>query len=120
MERTFRDPYIDIDRQLAQVKRLRASPQPLQIDLRLSAERRDRFAPGVEERGGKAKLPLFSLSLRTTSSVEIDCDPQQLPASYQRTKIVSEPDKANIKRDLEAGKEIEGCRLKTKTSVVIK
>jgi len=50
-----------------------------------------------------------SITLRkATEAVEVD-DTAALPADYQRKTITA--DKAAIKRDLKAGKEIPGCRI---------
>lgn len=68
--------------------------------------------------GGKAKTALFSASIRRTQSAEIT-DETAIPAEY-RVKQPDKISKADILRDLKAGKEISGAALKVSESVVIK
>ena len=69
--------------------------------------------------GEKFKTARVSVSYRKSISVEV-ADGAQLPDALLRVKTTMEPDKAAIKESLAAGIEISGCRLVTKTSVVVK
>lgn len=48
---------------------------------------------------------------QTNSRVEIDVEPQHLPADLVRTKTTFEPDKHKIKDRLENGETVDGCKL---------
>ena len=69
--------------------------------------------------GEKLKTGRVCVSYRKSTSVEVD-ETADLPAAFQRIKTTTEPDKTAIKEALTAGTEINGCRLVTKTSVVVK
>jgi hypothetical protein len=67
------------------------------------------------------ECPQFTASLRKgVESVDIT-DQSKLPDDYVTIEVVEKPDKAAIKRDLKAGKEISGACLKRgETTIVIK
>lgn len=69
--------------------------------------------------GEKFKSALASVSYRNSTSVEVNASASDLPSDLCRWKD-PEPDKAAIKAALESGKEIPGCALITKTSVIVK
>lgn len=69
--------------------------------------------------GEKLKTGRVSVSYRKSTSTEID-EGTVLPDEYQRVKIETEPDKTKIKEALSSGADIPGCRLVTKTSVIVK
>jgi Gp157 protein len=55
------------------------------------------------------------ISTRKSTRVVVDCNPEQLPMEYQKTKI--EADRETIKDALKTGIEIEGCRLEESVNV---
>jgi len=63
----------------------------------------------------KVKTPLFTAWLAETSSVAIHADVSELPAEYHRVSV--EPDKAALKRDIEAGAVISGVELQKRRAV---
>ena len=69
----------------------------------------------------KIECPLFTASLRKgVESVEIQ-DQSLIPDDYVKIEVVEKADKAAIKRDLKAGKEINGATLKRgATTITIK
>lgn len=69
--------------------------------------------------GEKLKTGRVSVSYRKSTSTEID-DVDVVPEEFMRVKTTIEPDKTAIKEALSSGTEINGCRLVTKTSVVVK
>ena len=64
------------------------------------------------------QLPEHKLTSRKTTAVVVDCEPEDLPKLYQRTKI--EADKTAIKAHLALGDEIDGCSLVERRSWSIK
>ena len=70
--------------------------------------------------GEKFKDARVSISYRTSTSTEIDesLDLSILPDSLK--KITVEPNKTAIKEAIEAGLDIEGCHLVTKTNIQIR
>jgi len=70
-------------------------------------------------KGEKFKTGRISVSYRKSTSTEID-EGTELPEEFRRVKTIVEADKAAIKEALTAGADIPGCRLVTKTSVVVK
>ena len=70
--------------------------------------------------GEKFKSPRSAISYRTSKSVEVEEEAlHDLPAEYLRYKE-PEPDKTAIKKALQEGAEIPGCRLVENTSIIIK
>lgn len=63
--------------------------------------------------------PGWSAFLRETKAVEVS-DPGVLPPVYMRTRVSTEPDKAAIKADIEAGNLIPGASLVTRYSATIR
>ncbi len=68
----------------------------------------------------KVKGTRLTVSLRASTSVQVEVGADQLPETLRRTKIVVEPDKDAIKAALESGATVEGCSLVTRDSVVLK
>jgi hypothetical protein len=64
------------------------------------------------------QLPEHKLASRKSTVVVVDCEPEDLPATCQRTKI--EANKTAIKDALKAGEEIDGCSLVERRSWSIK
>lgn len=62
----------------------------------------------------------FTVSLRASESVVVDCDPTHLPEALRREKLVVEPDKAAIKAALKLGTAIAGCSIVTRDSLQVK
>ena len=85
-----------------------------------SAERRMEFCKSfltMQLNGEKFKTALVSVYYQTTSSVDIQ-DESAIPAEYIKT--VSTPMKTEIKKAIQAGKEVPGCVIKKTTSTVIR
>ncbi len=75
-----------------------------------------RFREAITEALGivglkRLELPEATLSVSTRAPSVIVTDATLVPAAYQRTKTVTEPDKAAIKAALEAGTYVEGATL---------
>jgi hypothetical protein len=58
------------------------------------------------------------LQWRSSTSVEVSCNPQLLPEQYQRLTVAA--DKTALKQALSAGERIDGCELKTKVNLGVK
>ena len=85
-----------------------------------SAERRMEFCKSfltMQLNGEKFKTALVSVYYQTTSSVDIQ-DESAIPAEYIKT--VSTPMKTEIKKAIQAGKEVPGCVIMKTTSTVIR
>ena len=63
-------------------------------------------------------LPEHKISSRKSTVVLVDCEPEDLPLEFVRTKI--EADKTAIKDALKVGNEIDGCSLVERRSWSIK
>ena len=85
-----------------------------------SAERRMEFCKNfltIQLNGEKFGTALVSVYYQTTSSVDIQ-DESAIPAEYIKT--VSTPMKTEIKKAIQAGKEVPGCVIMKTTSTVIR
>lgn len=81
---------------------------------------RQKLCEALAERGGYLATNLFMLSNKTTKAVELQVDPQELPALYQRSKLTISADKDALRAALMAGTVINGVKLVTNTHVVIR
>lgn len=61
---------------------------------------------------------LHKFSYRKSVSVEVNIEAEKLPLEFSRMKF--EANKTEIKKALEAGATVEGCRLVTKNSLQVK
>lgn len=69
----------------------------------------------------KIECPLFSITLGKGRDVVEITDQDKIPADYLNIKTTFAPAKADILRELKAGKKIPGCKLaKSKSSLRIK
>ena len=62
----------------------------------------------------------FTFSTRKSSSVEVFCDVNDLPSAYKTAKVTMTADKAEIKKALQSGEQIDGCALLEKHNLQIK
>lgn len=69
--------------------------------------------------GNKAKTELFDFTWRKSSQVLVE-NPELLPQCYQRTKTTIEPDKMQIKQDLQCDMVVPGAKLITNYNLQIK
>lgn len=109
----------DIDALSNEIKRLQARKKVFE---NRKARLREYLLYNMEKSGiPKIECPQFTASLRKgVESVDIT-DQSKLPDDYVTIEVVEKPDKAAIKRDLKAGKEISGACLKRgETTIVIK
>lgn len=68
--------------------------------------------------GEKFSTARVAVSYRKSESVEVTCDPENLPGLFR--KITYAPDKTNLKKALKDGVEIAGVQLVTKLNLQIK
>lgn len=59
----------------------------------------------------KIEAPDFTVSTRRMPPAVVVTDEGQIPPAYMKEKVTTAPDKAAIKADLEAGKEVPGCAM---------
>ena len=78
------------------------------------------YLVGNMEPGTNLKDARAVIGWRKSSAVEVEIKPEELPENLRRTKITYEADKAAIKVNLEAGQEVEGCKLVTRFNLQIK
>lgn len=69
---------------------------------------------------GNYEAGFLKFSTRKSTSVEVDCDPNDLPKEYKTIKVTEAPNKAEIKKALEQGIDIKGCSLKINENLQIK
>lgn len=62
----------------------------------------------------------FTFSTRKSSSVEVFCDVNDLPSTYKTAKVTMTADKAEIKKALQSGEQIDGCAIIEKHNLQIK
>ena len=67
----------------------------------------------MEKRGEKSIDGVLGkkLTMREYESVEIDCDPEELPFDYVKEETTYKADKNLIKAAIKLGEEIPGCRI---------
>lgn len=63
---------------------------------------------------------LYTLSIRETDTVKINCEAAALPSEYIREKITIEPDKNLIKQALKKGTVIEHCTLEKSPTLQVR
>jgi hypothetical protein len=68
--------------------------------------------------GEKVKTEYATVYRMKTSSVEVECEPEELPVAYQR--ITVEPNKTELKAAIKAGCYIENVSIVEKQSLVIR
>ncbi len=73
----------------------------------------------VATKKDKAKTRLFTISYRPSSAVEI-LDESLIPVKYIKVKKETVPDKAAIKKVLDRGGEVAGCKLMKNKNIQIK
>lgn len=101
-----------------ELKRLQARRKVIEAGRERLAEYVKRCLVVAGER--KVKGVRLTVSLRSSTSVQVETPAEQLPDALRRTKTVVEPDKAAIKAALEAGTAVEGCSLVTRDSVQVR
>lgn len=109
----------DIDALNNEIKRLQARKKVFE---NRKARLREYLLYNMEKSGiTKIECPKFTASLRKgVESVEIQ-DQSLIPDEYVEVEVTEKADKAAIKRDLKAGKEINGVTLKRgATTITIK
>jgi hypothetical protein len=70
------------------------------------------------DQGEKFSDSRAAISWRASKSVEVNCEPEQLPENMQRVTIAA--DKAAIKDALSKGESIQGCALVTRQNMQVK
>jgi hypothetical protein len=55
------------------------------------------------------ELPHHRITSRSGTTIEVNCDPADLPSACQRTYVV--PDRTAIKSAIKAGTAVPGCQL---------
>lgn len=108
-----------IDMEIERLQALKAGRAKLAQGLR------DYLLDNMERSGiQKITCPLFSLSIRHNPPAVEVLDSAALPAAYWRTPVpkppIAAPDKALIKADIQAGKEVPGACLTQSLKLVIK
>ena len=69
---------------------------------------------------GNYEAGFIKLSTRKSKQVVIDYDVNDLPKQYKVVKVTETADKVAIKKAIESGEEVEGCRLVENVNLSIK
>jgi len=69
---------------------------------------------------GNFEAGFLKLSTRKSKSVEVTIDTNDLPKEFKSIKVTEAPDKTAIKKAIESGQEVEGCRLVENINLAIK
>jgi len=69
---------------------------------------------------GNYEAGFLKLSTRKSKSVVVDYDVNDLPKQYKVVKVTETPDKTAIKKAIESGEEVYGCRLVENINLSIK
>lgn len=69
---------------------------------------------------GSFDAGFLKLSTRKSKSVEVTIDTNDLPKEFKSIKVTEAPDKTAIKKAIESGKEVEGCRIVENINLAIK
>jgi hypothetical protein len=68
---------------------------------------------------GEYSVGLHKFGTRKSTTVQVDANPNELPAELKTVKVTEQPNKAEIKKALQRGEEIEGCSLVTNYNLKI-
>jgi len=69
---------------------------------------------------GNFEAGFLKFSTRKSKQVEVNIDPNDLPKEFKVVKVTETPDKNAIKRAIEQGQEIQGCRIIENINLQIK
>jgi hypothetical protein len=69
---------------------------------------------------GSFDAGFLKFSTRKSKQVEVNCDPNDLPKEFKVVKVTETPDKNAIKKAIEQGQEIAGCRIVENINLQIK
>lgn len=69
---------------------------------------------------GTFKSGFLTFSTRKSKQVEVNCDPNDLPKEFKTVKVTETPDKNAIKKAIEQGQEVTGCRVVENINIQIK
>ena len=69
---------------------------------------------------GNFEAGFLKLSTRKSKSVEVNIDTNDLPKEFKSIKVTEAPDKTAIKKAIESGQEVEGCRIVENINLAIK
>ena len=77
---------------------------------------------GVMKSHGIKKIQgdVYSLSLRNTSVVTVNCPAEKLPEEFKRTKVTVEAEKSKLKEAIKNGSMIPNVVLEEKTSLIVR
>ena len=108
----------DADALDAEIKRLTARKRATEAGRARLAD----YVRGCLAIAGERKIKglRLTVSLRSSTSVQVECSAEALPEGLRRTKTTVEADKVAIKAALESGATVEGCLLVTRDSVQVK
>ena len=68
---------------------------------------------------GEFEVGLLKFGLRKSTTVEVTGIVNDLPKEYKTVKVTEQPNKAEIKKSLQRGEQIEGCALVTNYNLKI-
>lgn len=69
---------------------------------------------------GTFKSGFLTFSTRKSKQVEVNCDPNDLPKEFKVVKVTETPDKNAIKKAIEQGQEVAGCKIVENINLQIK
>ncbi len=69
---------------------------------------------------GNFEAGFLKFSTRKSKQVEVNIDPNDLPKEFKVVKVTETPDKNAIKRAIEQGQEVTGCRIVENINLQIK
>lgn len=69
---------------------------------------------------GNYEAGFIKLSTRKSKQVVVDCDVNDLHKSFKTIKVTETADKVAIKKAIESGEEVEGCRIVENINLSIK
>jgi len=69
---------------------------------------------------GNFEAEFLKFSTRKSKQVEVNIDPNDLPKEFKTVKVTETPDKNAIKKAIEQGQEVTGCRIVENINLQIK
>ena len=69
---------------------------------------------------GNFEAGFLKFSTRKSKQVEVNCDPNDLSKEFKVVKVTETPDKNAIKKAIEQGQEVTGCRIVENINITIK
>lgn len=109
-------------------KSLEAEVHAIEAELKLLKKRKERSEKNLEWLKGWVagnllkqtfRCAIGEFKWRTSEAVVPEVEGAEIPPQYARVKVITEPDKTEMKKDLKCGANIPGWRLERRSNLVL-